>query len=145
MTEIGSSDDALCNDCKIGKYSNEEGRNTSGCIDCPFGKSVRQRGRSNCPDWNDGILYGGSGCVLAFFLVAAFLFYKMKKKVRTMELQVQMTDRFVEHVLNPLEQSKYIIEPSMLKLGKKIGQGGHGYVFKSTLGKSFINTIIKKR
>ena len=145
MAEIGSSDDAMCNDCKIGKYSNEEGRNTSGCIDCPFGKSVRQRGRSNCPDWNDGILYGGSGCFLAFFLVAAFLFYKMKKKVRTMELQVQMTDKFVEHVLNPLEQSKYIIEPSMLKLGKKIGQGGHGYVFKSTLGKSSINTIIKKR
>ena len=148
MTEIGSSDDDNCIECTKGKYSDETGRNISGCIDCPFGQSNNQLGRSDCPDWDDGIIYGGICCLLVLVLVAAFSFHKLKGTVekekkrasrvqRNLELQVQMTDKFVEHVLNPLEQSKYVIEPSMLKLGKKVGQGGNGFIFKSTLGKFF--------
>ena len=148
LTEIGSSDDDNCIECTKGKYSDETGRNISGCIDCPFGQSNNQLGRSDCPDWDDGIIYGGICCLLVLVLVAAFSFHKLKGTVekekkrasrvqRNLELQVQMTDKFVEHVLNPLEQSKYVIEPSMLKLGKKVGQGGNGFIFKSTLGKFF--------
>ena len=44
-----------------------------------------------------------------------------------------------QHVLNPLEQSQFLIESRDLQLQERIGQGGCGFIYKATMG---VNTIV---
>ena len=50
----------------------------------------------------------------------------------------QQNEEKIQSVLNPLEQSQFLIESSDLKLVKKIGQGGSGWIYQATLGEHTI-------
>jgi serine/threonine protein kinase len=56
-----------------------------------------------------------------------------------MNEMIDLHSKDIEHVLNPLEQSQFTVDPSELHLGKRIGQGGCGFIYKATLG---ANTIV---
>jgi serine/threonine protein kinase len=56
-----------------------------------------------------------------------------------MNEMLDLHSKDMEHVLNPLEQSQFTVDPSELHLGKRIGQGGCGFIYKATLG---ANTIV---
>ena len=52
---------------------------------------------------------------------------------------VELQDRKLQHVLNPLKQSQFNIDSQDLHLMERIGAGGCGWIYQATLGE---NTIV---
>ena len=59
-------------------------------------------------------------------------------RAQIIELQ-QQHDETIQRVMNPLEQSHFLIKSSDLTLVEKIGQGGCGWIYRATLGE---NTVV---
>jgi len=62
----------------------------------------------------------------------------LKRKNSIRKADKRMSDK-LKHVLNPLEQSQFLIDSKDLHLMERIGAGGCGFIYQATMGE---NTIV---